>query len=162
MGMAALTLLPALLSILGRAAFFPFIPRTEEMSRQLEKIKGKKVRRYHAHSRLSKNLGKWVTGKPWTVIILSVVILGVLATFAPKIHYTQIYLESFPKDMASREGFDIMANHFSEGELAPVQVIVNTEGKEIHIKEELSKLSIVDSISEPTKGKENENYLSLM
>lgn len=160
MGMAALTLLPALLSILGRAAFFPFIPRTEEMSRQLEKVKGKKVRRYHAHSRLSKNLGKWVTGKPWTVIILSVVILGVLATFAPKIQYTQNLLESFPKDMASREGFDIMVNHFSEGELAPVQVIVNTEGKEIHIKEELSKLSIVDSISEPTKGKENENYLS--
>src|SRR5699024_7903578 len=31
MGIAALTLLPAILSLLGRIAFIPFVPRTEEM-----------------------------------------------------------------------------------------------------------------------------------
>lgn len=36
MGIAALTLLPALLSIFGRASFYPFIPRTEEMIQELE------------------------------------------------------------------------------------------------------------------------------
>lgn len=160
MGMAALTLLPALLSIFGRGAFYPFIPRTEAMTREFEKKKGKTIRKRTAHSRFSIKLGNWVTGRPWTVILTSVIILGVLACFTPRIQYTQNLLDSFPKDMASREGFDIMADHFSPGELAPVQVIVDTEGKSIDLKERLNKLSFVDSVSEPTKGKKNEHYLS--
>ncbi|MGE8203705.1 MMPL family transporter [Heyndrickxia sp. NPDC080065] len=160
MGIAALTLLPALLSIFGRVSFYPFIPRTEKMIRELETKKGKKIRRSKAHSRLSGNLGKWVTRKPWTVILLSVVILGILASFAPRIQYTQNLLESFPKDMTSREGFDLMNQHFSPGELAPVRVIVDTEGKNVELKDRLAKLSVVDTISNPTKGKINEEYLS--
>lgn len=34
MVVASLTLLPALLAILGRVAFFPFIPRTNEMNEE--------------------------------------------------------------------------------------------------------------------------------
>lgn len=43
MGMAALTLLPALLSIFGRGAFYPFIPRTEAMTREFEKKKERQL-----------------------------------------------------------------------------------------------------------------------
>lgn len=160
MGVAALTLLPAMLSIFGRASFYPFIPRTEEMIIEIEKKKGKKIRRSTAHSKLSENLGRWVTRKPWTVILLSIVILGILASFAPRIQYTQNLLESFPKDMASREGFDLMNEHFSPGELAPVRIIIDTEGKNVKLKDRLNQLSIVDTISQPTKGKENEEYLA--
>ncbi|MDP4104362.1 MAG: MMPL family transporter, partial [Bacillota bacterium] len=73
MGITALTLLPALLAIFGRVSFFPFIPRTEEMLAELEAKKGKKYRRRVAHSKFSRKLGNFVVGKPWTVIILSVV-----------------------------------------------------------------------------------------
>lgn len=158
MGIAALTLLPALLAIFGRISFFPFIPRTEEMIKKLELKEGKKIRRPSRN--MSKRFGNFVVGKPWTVIILSVVLLGGLAAFSPRIQYTQNLIDSFPKDMPSREGFTLMADHFSAGELAPMKVMVNTEGKNLPIKEQLSKLSFVKSVSEPTKGSKNEDYLS--
>lgn len=160
MGIASLTLLPALLAILGRISFFPFIPRTEEMLLALEQRKGKKLRRQSAHGNFSKKLGSFVVGKPWTVIIVSVVILGGLALFSPRIQYTQNLLASFPKDMPSREGFELIGDHFSTGALAPVQVIVNTEGKDIRLQEQLSTLSFIDYVEKPIKGKEDANYLS--
>ncbi|WP_274650825.1 MMPL family transporter [Paenibacillus humicola] len=159
MGIAAVTLLPALLAILGRISFFPFIPRTEEMLLSLEQKKQRKLRRYKAHGRFSKRLGELVASKPWTVILLSVVVLGGLAGFSPSVQYTQNLIESFPKDMPSREGFDLMAEHFSSGELAPVQVIVNTEGKSVPLKEALSKLPFVEQTAGPESG-QSENYES--
>ncbi|MED1204652.1 MMPL family transporter [Heyndrickxia acidicola] len=161
MGIAALTLLPALLSIFGRISFFPFIPRTEEMTRELEMRKGKKIKRREAHGKISKRLGVFVTNKPWTVIVISVIVLGVLAAFVPRIQYTQNLISSFPKDMPSREGFDLMAKHFSPGELAPVQVIANTEGKNPDLKKALSGLSFVDSVSNPAVSTKNKQYISL-
>jgi len=158
MGLVALTLLPALLAIFGRISFFPFIPRTEKMLMSLEKKKHREPRRYKVHGRFSKRLGEWVVRKPWTIIIISVLILGCLATFFPKVHYTQNLISSFPKDMPSREGFDLMAKHFSSGELAPVDVMVNTEGKDLPIKDRLTKLSFIDQVAEPTSGKINKNY----
>jgi uncharacterized membrane protein YdfJ with MMPL/SSD domain len=160
MGITALTLLPALLAIFGRVSFFPFIPRTEEMLAELEAKKGKKYRRRVAHSKFSRKLGNFVVGKPWTVIILSVVILGGLALSVPNIQYTQNLLDSFPKDMPSREGFTLMTKHFAPGDLAPVQVIVNSEGKDPQIKEQISKLSFVDHVEDPVKGKKDANYQS--
>lgn len=44
MGIAALTILPALLLIFGRAAFFPFIPRTTSMNEELARRKKKVVK----------------------------------------------------------------------------------------------------------------------
>jgi putative drug exporter of the RND superfamily len=160
MGITALTLLPALLAIFGRVSFFPFIPRTVEMLAGLEAKKGKKYRRRVAHSKFSRKLGNFVVGKPWTVIILSVVILGGLALSVPNIQYTQNLLDSFPKDMPSREGFTLMTKHFAPGDLAPVQVIVNSEGKDPQIKEQISKLSFVDHVEDPVKGKKDANYQS--
>ena len=39
--------------------------------------------------------------------------------------------------MPSREGFTLISDHFSAGELAPVKVVVDTKGKELPIKQEL-------------------------
>ncbi|MEK5341023.1 MMPL family transporter [Weizmannia sp. FSL W8-1119] len=160
MGIAALTLLPALLSILGRASFFPFIPRTEQMASALEAKKGKKIRRHAAHGKWSRKVGEAVTRKPWLIIVLSVIILGGLASFVPKIAYTQNLIESFPKDMPSREGYEIIADHFSPGELAPVQVIANTEGKGANVKAALEKLPFVDTVTGPQYGEKNKQYVS--
>lgn len=160
MGIAALTLLPAILAIFGRASFFPFIPRTKQMTEELSVIKGKQIKQRQAHGRASKRLGKWVTKKPWTVIVVSVIILAGLASFAPRIHYTYDLIESFPKDMPSREGFDIISNHFSAGNLAPVQVIVNSHGEDLKLKEKLGQLAFVKSVSQPKKGDPNKELLS--
>lgn len=86
---------------------------------------------------LSKKLGDLVIRKPWAIILLTLLLLGGLASFVPRIHFTYDLLESFPKDMPSREGFNI--DHFSPGELAPVQLVVDTKGKDIPVTTELKK-----------------------
>ncbi|PEB52217.1 hypothetical protein CON65_03155 [Bacillus pseudomycoides] len=155
MGVASLTLLPALLAILGRVAFFPFIPRTNEMNEERARKKKKAIKVKESKGILSKKIGDLVIRKPWTIILLTLFLLGGLASFVPRIHFTYDLLESFPKDMPSREGFDLISDHFSPGELAPVQIVVDTEGKDISVTTELKKLSFVDQVTEPIKGKQN-------
>ncbi|MED3038571.1 MMPL family transporter [Bacillus tropicus] len=155
MGIAALTILPALLLIFGRAAFFPFIPRTTSMDEELTRRKKKVVKVKKSKGAFSKKLGDVVVRRPWTIIMLTVFILGGLASFVPRIQYTYDLLESFPKDMPSREGFTLISDHFSAGELAPVKVVVDTKGKELPIKQELEKFSFVKTVKEPKEGKEN-------
>ncbi|OQR56530.1 MMPL family transporter [Bacillus sp. CDB3] len=153
MGIAALTILPALLLIFGRVAFFPFIPRTTAMNEEFAKKKVLKVKT--TKGAFSKKLGDIVVRKPWTIIMLTVFLLGGLASFVPRIQYTYDLLESFPKDMPSREGFTLITDHFSAGELAPVKIVVDSEGKDLPIKQEIEKLSFVNKVKEPMKGKEN-------
>ncbi|EEL47931.1 MULTISPECIES: MMPL family transporter [Bacillus cereus group] len=155
MGVASLTLLPALLAILGRVAFFPFIPRTNEMNEERARKKKKAIKVKESKGLLSKKLGDLVIRKPWTIILLTLFLLGGLASFVPRIHFTYDLLESFPKDMPSREGFDLISDHFSPGELAPVQIVVDTKGKDIPVATELKKLSFVNQVTEPIKGKQN-------
>ncbi|HEY4551931.1 MAG TPA: MMPL family transporter [Bacillaceae bacterium] len=155
MGIAALTLLPALLAIFGRGVFFPFIPRTPEMAKKLSKKKGRPVKVRRAKGFFSKKLGIIVTRRPWLVILASLVLLGGLASIVPRIQYTYDLLQSFPKDMPSREGFDLISEHFSAGELAPVQIIMDTEGQDIPLKNELEGLSFVAGVTDPAEGKTN-------
>ncbi|KAA0793819.1 MMPL family transporter [Bacillus sp. BPN334] len=155
MGIAALTILPALLLIFGRAAFFPFIPRTTSMNEEFARKKKKVVKVKKSKGAFSKKLGDVVVRRPWTIIMLTVFVLGGLASFVPRIQYTYDLLESFPKDMPSREGFTLISDHFSAGELAPVKVVVDTKGKELPIKEELEKFSFVQTVKDPKVGTEN-------
>ncbi|MGG0727837.1 MMPL family transporter [Bacillus paramycoides] len=155
MGIAALTILPAFLLIFGRVAFFPFIPRTTSMNEEFAKKKKKIVKVKKSKGLFSKKLGDIVVRRPWTIIMLTVFVLGGLASFVPRIQYTYDLLESFPKDMPSREGFTLISGHFSAGELAPVKVVVDTKEKEPPIKQELEKISFVNTVKEPKEGKEN-------
>ncbi|WP_415783385.1 MMPL family transporter [Lederbergia lenta] len=159
MGLAALTLLPALLSIFGRVSFFPFIPRTDSMSLALEKTKGKAVRRQKSHGKFSIWLGKFVTRKPWPIICATLILLGGLATFSTKIDYTYDLLSSFPDDMPSREGFELINENFSAGNLAPMQIIVDTSGKAVQLEEQLSDLTMIESIGESRRGSNNNDLL---
>lgn len=158
MGIAALTLIPAVLSVFGRTSFFPFIPRTEEMAKKLEEKKGKAVRRPKTRGRLSQSVGRLVTRKPWAIIIGSVIVLGGLAMFSTQIKSTYGLLDSFPKDMPSREGFAIISNHFPPGELAPTNVIVNNEGKQTAVKKDIKSLSFVKDVSTQGKGEDNADF----
>ena len=58
------------------------------------------------------------------------VILAGLAFNSTQIKYNYDLLSSFPEDMPSREGFTIIAENFSPGELAPVQIVVDTNGED--------------------------------
>ncbi|KXG08960.1 putative membrane protein mmpL10 [Anoxybacillus sp. P3H1B] len=124
MMLASLTLVPALLAIIGRVAFFPFIPRTPEEEQRRAVEKGKDYKPKKARRTLSAAVGQLVVTKPRRVVIACTITLGLLAAFASQITFTYDLLSSFPKDMPSREGFERIAESYSPGELAPVSVIV--------------------------------------
>ena len=156
MFIASLTLVPALLAIFGRASFYPFVPRTPEMEEERARSKGKPVKIHKEHK--DNWIGRLVTRKPWTVVLAGLVLLGGLAAFSPQVKFTYDIMSSFPKDMSSREGFDIIGKQFSPGELAPVKVMVDTEGKDIQsLQESLSALPYISKIGEPAQGIQNPN-----
>lgn len=149
MGIAALVVLPAILVIIGRVAFFPFTPRTEEMA----KAKGKK--QHKPSHKVSHKIGHFVTHKPWIVIAVTVLLLGGLAAFVPRIQYTFDLLSSFPEDMPSREGFTLIEENFSPGELAPVQLVIDTQGSNVNLQQQLSKIPYIDNVSDVQIGTKN-------
>ena len=157
MGIASLTLVPAILSILGRKSFYPFIPRTLGMEKERAEETRKPVPVRKEKDRFGKWMGKVVTVKPWTVIIACLAVFGVFAAYSSQIQYTNNLLSSFPEDMPSREGFRIISDAFSPGALAPAQVAIDTEGKKVELEKALKKLDMVDNVSIPQTGKENKN-----
>jgi len=158
MGIASLTLVPALLSIFGRTSFYPFVPRTPQMQAERAIRRGKPAPAERPAPRY--RIGTAVIRRPVTIVVLSVVLLGALAGFVPQIKFTYDLLSSFPASMPSREGFAIIEEQYPPGELAPVQVIVDTQGKDAGIKESLAKLPIAAQISEPAAGSENADIQS--
>ena len=148
--------MPAILALLGRIAFIPFIPRTEEMIQELEEKKGKKMRQPKPSHRIGRKIGTVVTEKPWMIIGVCIIVLGGLAAFVPKMQFTYGLLDSFPEDMPSREGFTIIEDHYPPGEIAPVSVIVDTEGKNVDLKD-LENFAYAEEVSEPKEGASDEH-----
>lgn len=158
MFIASLTLVPAFLAIFGRASFYPFVPRTAEMQAERARKKGKPVPA--PRKKKESWIGSVVTKRPWTVIVSTIVVLGILASFSPQIKYTYDLLSSFPEDVPSREGFTLIGEQFTEGELAPVQLMLDTEGKDIDVKSRLEALDYVGMVSEPEEGSVNSDILA--
>ncbi|OAS22378.1 MMPL family transporter [Paenibacillus oryzisoli] len=158
MAIASLTLVPALLAIIGRVSFYPFIPLTAEMRAEKEARKGKRIREQKPVGAMNAALGRVVTERPKSVLAISLIILIALAAFAPQIKFTYNILESFPSTMPSREGFSLLSEHVSPGSLAPVKVVVNTEGKTADIQGALAALPYVESVSKPEDSKKDANY----
>ncbi|MEK5186726.1 MMPL family transporter [Solibacillus sp. FSL W7-1324] len=156
-GFAVVTLLPAILGILGRAAFWPFVPRTEEAEKAHAKKKNKPYKQRKPNHRYMRKIGEFVTSKPWLVIIVAGVILIGLAFASTNIKYNYDLISSFPEDMPSREGFKIIEENFTPGELAPVQLLVDSEGTDLNITEQLLRLPYVGVVKEMRKGETNNN-----
>ncbi|QJD83690.1 MMPL family transporter [Cohnella herbarum] len=159
MGIASLTLVPAMLAIIGRNSFYPFVPRTPEMLQERAARKGKSVPPASL-KKPSNWIGRTVVSKPWWILGICIVLLGGLATFTTQIKYTYDILSSFPKDMESREGFATIGEQFTEGELAPAKVIVDTQGKSISLDQTLGALPYIDTVSEPQTGQSNSQIIA--
>ena len=157
MGIASLTLVPALLAIFGRTSFFPFVPRTPQMEIDRAKAKGKPVPQPKRSRR--QGIGHLVVTRPWAIVGVTVVLLGALASFSGGIKFTYDILSSFPKDMESRAGFDLIGKQFSPGELAPAKLMVDTQGiaDGEDLKVILGGLSYVDTVTDPEQGAVNKN-----
>ncbi|SFT01153.1 MMPL family transporter [Paenibacillus sp. BC26] len=161
MMIASLTLVPAFLGLLGRASFYPFIPRTQEMAAARAKKKGKPAPVPQTRPTLGDRLGEVVVRKPKRIAVITTIILVICVIFATQIKYTFDTLSSFPADSPSREGFTLIADHFNAGELAPVQVIAQTQSAEQGeaIKAALAALPFVKKVTDPVPGAANPDLL---
>ncbi|CAH1209984.1 Apo-petrobactin exporter [Paenibacillus auburnensis] len=158
MGIASLTLVPALLAIFGRMSFFPFVPRTPQMEAERAKAKGKPAPKPKTRK---KGIGGLVVSRPWTIVAVTIIGLGILASFSSGIKFTYDILSSFPEDMESRQGFDLIGTQFSPGELAPAKLIIDTQGKVSgeDFKSVLGGISYIDTVSDPQQGAVNKDIV---
>lgn len=135
--LAALTLLPALLQLLGRAAFWPTIPSPANARRRAER-RAEKGRAYHqpedAQGRpiagLEEDHGVWTRvaalvarrSRPvWivTALVLAVFAAGVTQLQASGIAQTDVLMG----ESDARDGEEVLAAHFDAGVGSPAQIV---------------------------------------
>lgn len=160
MGIASLTLVPAILAILGRASFFPFIPRTEEMEQERAIKRNKPVKKPKTQHKLWGKIGTFVTEKPWLVISVTMIVLIVLALFSTQTKYKYDLLSSFPEDMESREGFTIVGQTYTPGELAPITVVVKDNDDVNGIANKVATHEFVNNVTEAVVSEVDSSYSS--
>ena len=129
-----LTLIPALAVLLGRAAFWPMNPKQTggQASSFWSRVAALVVRR------------------PGVVLGTTVMVLIVSTLGVPTIKPSFNFLEGFPADMDSRRGFEMLQRSFPAGELAPTQVVVTADDRNVY--EHLTALDALAAAleSEPT------------
>ncbi|MBY0123704.1 MMPL family transporter [Bacillus sp. S/N-304-OC-R1] len=110
---ASITLVPALFTLFGRKSFWPKIPRVGDPV----------IKQNSTWSRI----GKFVVRKPG----LSVAVIGILLLVSAGNMFNMQYefdtMKSFPKDMPSRQGYEILEKNFQKGDLAPTTLLFESE-----------------------------------
>jgi RND superfamily putative drug exporter len=138
---AALTLLPALMALLGRAAFWPFrpklIPETEREPELVTGLEGQKG--------LWRATGSLVSRRPRIVWIASVLLLlvasaGILQLKANGVPQTDVILTA----SNAVDGQDALARHFDAGSGSPAVIVTN----EAKAQEVLDKTKATDGVGD--------------
>lgn len=109
---ASITLVPALFTLFGRKSFWPKVPKVGD-----EIMKDSSV---------WSRIGRFVTRKPGLAGGLVAVLLIVSAFNVFNLQYEFDTVKSFPADMPSREGYEIVEANFDKGDLAPTTVLLES------------------------------------
>ena len=108
---AGLTLMPALLALLGRRAFWPRRPKLGDATEH----------------RTWQRIAERVAAAPKRAAAIVAVILVALALgcllYSPRFSFT----EDFLKDMPSKQGYALLERHFPKGSLAPTTVLIKAQ-----------------------------------
>lgn len=135
--LATLTLVPALFALFGRKAFWPKVPQVGDPH----------VKKSSFWSRV----GRGVTNRPIVSLIAVGIFLVIAGSNIVNMEYEFNTMKSFPEDMPSREGYELIEKSFSPGELAPTTVLFEAE-KEVKeenveaLREELSNQALVSDV----------------
>jgi putative drug exporter of the RND superfamily len=108
--LAALTLVPAVLSLFGTTLFWPTTPRAHDPARRTR----------------SERMGAAVAKRPGIVLLTSVVVLVALATGVLNLKVTYNQLAELPQDNPSTQAYDTISSAFPAGFLGPSQVFVRS------------------------------------
>lgn len=115
--LSAMTLLPALLALIGRRAFFPAIPRADHRA-----VPGGRLWGWVADRIETRHRALW--------IVTTIVLVG-LAAMAPHINATGVsQSEIFIGETESVDGQDLLADYYPAGSGTPVVVIAPSETAE--------------------------------
>jgi RND superfamily putative drug exporter len=131
-----LTLLPALLTIFGRAGFWP---RRSMVA--YDPAHATEVRRG-----LWRRFGDRVLAQPAQALIVTVIVFvaGAFGILAFKVDYSTTTF--FKKTVDSVEGFEVLGEAFPQGTLAPMTVLVTNENGEITQSDISAAVSALDSV----------------
>jgi RND superfamily putative drug exporter len=108
--LAALTLVPAVLSLFGTTLFWPTTPKPHDP----------------AHRTRSERMGAAVAKRPALVLVASVIVLVVLATGVLNLKVTYNQLAELPQNNPSTEAYNTISTAFPAGFLGPSQVFVTS------------------------------------
>ncbi|MGX6444463.1 MMPL family transporter [Neobacillus sp. K501] len=149
--LASITLVPALFTLFGRKSFWPKIPKVGEDTIKTNSIWSK--------------VGRFVVKKP--VISITVIGLIMLASALNMLNlkYEFDTMKSFPKDMPSRVGYEILEEKFEKGDLAQTTVLVEakekiTQDQQGKLLETLADQELVSNVR-PNGTAEDEKVLQL-
>ncbi|REK74950.1 MMPL family transporter [Paenibacillus paeoniae] len=113
--LGGLTLIPAVFTLTGRAAFWPFKPKLVSPAKHREG--------------LWSAIGRFVTKRSaFTAISVTIFMLLAAANVA-SISFSFNLMKSFPQELSSRQGFELLEEHYPKGRLAPVTVLLESSGK---------------------------------
>lgn len=135
---AAITLVPALFTIFGRTSFWPKIPRVGD--------------EYMKASSFWSKVGSLVVRKPVGSVIIVLGFLLLSAFNLLNINNEFDTMKSFPEDMPSRLGYEVLEEHFDKGDLAPTSVLwesdqaISEEDRQI-ILQQLQEQDLVSTVS---------------
>jgi RND superfamily putative drug exporter len=148
--LAGLTLLPALLTIVGRRGFWPrssaVACRPEE---ELERRTG-----------IWRRIGDKVLQRPGLALLATTALFGVFALGL--VYYKEDYSIGgfFKEEVESVDGFEVLSQSFPEGALAPTSILVQREGGPATdadvaaARERLEGVQGVASVSEPQRSED--------
>lgn len=138
--LGGITLIPAIFALAGRKAFWPIVPKVEE------NIDNSNKRGFWS------KVGNTVTKKPGITAGVIVLLMLVASFNLGSMKFSFNQLESFPEDIDARQGYEMMAEHFPEGDLAPTNIILESDN-EFELDEDfINKLDALRSAIEDDDG----------
>ena len=141
---AGLTLVPALLVWLGRAAYWPFVPRYNPQGITQQEVTS--LRGFWGR------LGTWTAKHRIAAVVSSLLLLGIftLGNIGSQPSYN--FLTAFRKPTDSGAGFSVLQNHFPSGTLAPTTVLLQLRGGSPDVYQHLAQIDAVNAALQKVSG----------
>ena len=111
--LGSITLVPALFALFGRKAFWPKVPKYGEAKEVKHGVWGP--------------VAKFVVNKPYLSGGLVLIFMLITSFNVLNLEYEYDTVKSFPEELPSRVGYEIVESRFDKGELAPTSLLVESE-----------------------------------
>ena len=111
--LGSVTLVPALFALFGRKAFWPKVPKFGEVKEVRHGIWGP--------------IAKFVVNKPFLSGGLVLIFMIITSLNVLNLDYEFDTVKSFPEDLPSRVGYEIVESRYDKGELAPTSLLVESK-----------------------------------